>query len=383
MWTFVYASPSFEPQGEILNMQERKVVLPLSKLDTCSFKVLGGNRFADDLLSCAGYIKAYRNGTLQFYGPIITAEEVGEGGKSTISVNAMSQGWVLGKHFPAKSVVTTALDRAVRFTDLLAAEDSKVIDNPYDGAPLGGVHAYTNIDVFAASAASTAIYSVAEAHSKSLATILGELSAGAGGFDWRLLPKENRVNGQTVWDVEPSIGPDGHGYNGQSYINSFYAAPTIGQLKEDVFFEYGDGKNNVVSYRRVNTREGQANVVYHRATGVTPEEVTGYDYDAIMEWGWLEDLAEADIQDATLRQTLVNDHVDIRKAPRRRIDFVPIGSFNSARVPQFGTDFDVGDIVRARAVGRFDSLFRVWGTTFDIDANGTEKMTLALAEEDS
>lgn len=383
MWTFVYASEVFEPQGEILNVQDRRINLPLNKIDTCSFKVLSSNRFAENLLSCEGYIKGYRNGVLQFHGPIVTAEEVAEGGRTTISVNAMGQGWVLGKHYPTKNIATLTQDRALRFVELMGAESTKSMDNPYDPGAFGGVTGSSNmnIDVYSVSAASTAIYSITEDYSKSLATILGELSAGAGGFDWRFLARENIIDGEV--DMNGAIDSFFHGYGFQSYVNSFYAAPTIGELRSEAFFEYGVGKRNITSYRRVNTREGQATVVYHRAQpGITPPTVTGRDYDSIRKWGWLEDIAEADIDDATLRQSLVDDHIAVRKQPRRRIDFTPVGSFNSSRVPQFGVDFDIGDIVRARALNSFDAMFRVWGVTFDIDSNGTEKMTLALSEED-
>lgn len=372
-WSFILTDQNFVPQGEILNMQERKVTLPLSKIDTCSFRVRKDNPMAQQLMTCSGYVKAFRDGVLRFYGPLLTAEEVADGSNKTISVNAVGQGWIFSRRYALKSVVTIASDRAVRFKTLL--------DGQWNGtnrpALPGPVYAFTNImSSVTPSSASSVIYSLGEM--KLLSTVLGELAAGPTGFDWRVLPVDNLVDGEVVTVTEPSTPgvPT-------SYIGDFLAAPTIGSYKENVFFEHGTGKHNLTSYKRVASRESQADYVYHVQSGVTPATIQSYDIPAINQWGVLDDVVDADLQDATLRQELTDAHVAIRKQPRNRIDFTPVGSYNSSRVPQFGDEFDVGDIVRARAVDSFDALFRIWGVVFDVDANGVEKMTLQVSEDAS
>jgi hypothetical protein len=113
--------------------------------------------------------------------------------------------------------------------------------------------------------------------------------------------------------------------------------------------------------------------------------VSAIDSASISQFGLLEDLAQADLLDAGLRQQLVQEHVRIRAQPRQVITFVPGVASDPLAIPLFGYDYDIGDTVEARAVyngrTRFDAALRVWGATFTIDDNGVEKTTLTLADE--
>ena len=366
-WRFVVTDLGFVPQGEINNAYDKQVVLPLNKLDSCSFRVRLDNPVADRLLSTEGYIKAYRNEVLRFFGPIISSEESVESANQSVAVNAMGAGWIFGKRFVGKSAagspppvvggVPQAADRAVRFSGFL---DTCNAENE------------TGIEVLVAASASTVLYTGGPY--KTLGTTLGELSAGDSGFDWRILPKENFTNFQVIGNK----------------IGTMIMQPILGSTRDSVVFEYGTGKNNVVGYKRAVSRDGQANKVYHNAQA--GPDAPGYptkfasDAGSINSWKLMEDLAEADLYDASLRQQLVDAHVAVRKNPRQTINFEPVNSLHE-RVPRFGIDFDIGDNVEARAVYRgsirFDVLARVWAATFDIDNDGAEKMTLTLSDDGS
>jgi hypothetical protein len=57
----------------------------------------------------------------------------------------------------------------------------------------------------------------------------------------------------------------------------------------------------------------------------------------------------------------------------------------AGRLPDWGTDYEVGDTVRVRIayneVPRIDALMRVWGVTANLDEQGVERLELLTAEE--
>lgn len=362
-WTWVLTGNDYRPVGEVLNAYDLNVAFPLSNLDTLSFRVRLDNPLADNLLSCRGYLKGYRDGTLLYYGPIISAQENVDRDNGTVAVNSVGAGWIFNERYAGKSaagdVSTTATDRAVRFQQLLTTANTE---------------SNTGISVQTASSASTAIYSTGPY--KKLVTCLAELAAGSDGFDWRVLPIDNFSAGVVTG----------------SKIGNIVMQPVIGTTRLDAVFEHGpETKHNIASYDRIVTRESQANKVYHNASAGPDAPgyptVSAIDAASIADWGLLEDLAEADLLDQTMRQQLVSEHVAVRSQPRQTISFIPVASFESSFVPQFGADFTVGDLLPARAIRnrvlRWDGLFRVWGASFAIDNNGVEQMTVTLSEEGS
>jgi hypothetical protein len=87
-----------------------------------------------------------------------------------------------------------------------------------------------------------------------------------------------------------------------------------------------------------------------------------------------------------MRNTLLNEHLTVRRNPRNIITFQPsIDPQDQGKLPQFGDIYDVGDIVTGRAAFngslRFDALFRCWGVEFTIEENGIERTNLILEEQ--
>lgn len=366
-WAFVITDINFVPLGEIIDASSRTVSLILNKVDTASFTVRLDNRFAPLLISSACFVKAFRwtnlssTPTLMFYGPVVSAEEVGTKDVVTLNVNCASISWMFQHWLAARSALgitqTIPIDRA-GIAQLLLQDGQSEGPGPY------------NVDLFTGpwTAGGTSGYF---AQYKNCMDALVELSTNVGGFDWRVVPVDNWVAGAVVNHV----------------IGRFEAYPVIGSSKPAAVFEWGCGRNNIASYKRTTDRSTQANIVYHNAAAGPDAPgfptVVATDPTSIAMWGPMADVAQANIEDLTLRQALVNEHVAVRKDPRQLIEFQPhIDPSDGGRLPIFGVEYGVGDIVPARAKFNgtvlFDLQARVWGSSFAINAEGLEQQTLQL-----
>jgi hypothetical protein len=388
-WRFVLTDTNFTPVGEVLNASERSVTLGLNRIDAASFKIRLDNPLADPLRFLSGYLKAYRNGTLMFFGPLITAEETADDSGAYVTVNAAGVGWVLTKRLAGKRQDTagyqtwTATDRA----EIVRQYISDILDREFRPflAPLDPLSVddfrlygdtYINVDTLSMTAASAITYTVPPF--KPFMELLNELSAGLGGFEWRIMPRENWSGGLTGIK-----------------IGNMTAAPVIGSDKPGAVFEFGVGRTNISSYTRSLSRDGQANRVYHLlSTGplepdpanpnppVTQDSVTAA---TLPDWGIMEDVAQADLTNRTMRQQLVDEHGSVRQLPRSTIVFAPSADYGDGRLPEFGVEYNIGDTVRARAryggIDRFNASFRVWGIQFQVNEFGVETPNLTLSEE--
>jgi hypothetical protein len=360
MWAFVLTDAFYNPVGEIINAQDRKVTVPLSKLDTLSLKVRLDNPLAEALSDCEGYIKAYRDGGLEFLGPIITAEEVGDATGATVAINAVSSGWYLNKfHLDPWAPGTPDI-----FDWPTPNDRAQIIDEILNGTGAGGYVLPGPLN----SSASTITYS--PPGSKKVWEVLTELSTGLDGFDWRILPIESQPGGTGI------------------AIGQFYARPVIGETRENAVFEWGGGRYNIVDYKRTTSRDTQANSIW--LIDSTGNDVVATSFDtsgtSTVAWDPLEDIITTELTDPAAQQQLADEHVRVRSLPRRTIEFTPhVDPQRSGRIPYYGTDYTVGDRIRARAMyagrTRFDAYMRVWAVTFDIDNNGVEKASLTLSEE--
>ena len=361
-WRFELTDSDYRPIGEIRNAKDRTVSLPLSKPDTCGFNVRLDNPLADFFMSASGNIKAYRNDVLRFFGPIITAEENGATGDSTIAVTATSPVWFFGRRFSVEG--TPGGYDLYNNVDRAAIVDDLIINTNFGVGETGVLSDPSN------TAASTVVY-YAQCYRK-LDEVIGELSSGFAGFDWRCLPYEN---------FDPTTGSVT-----STQIGTFYSRPVIGSNRDEAVFEMGLGtRNNISSYKRTISRETQANSVWHFA-GPNATIVNATQDESIATYHVMEDEAQAEITDNLMRQQLVSDHIAARAYPRQVLQFVPsIDPADIGVVPRFGIDYDVGDAVHVRIVNegvtRVNALVRIWGVTFSIDENGMERSAYVLAEE--
>jgi len=371
-WGLVLTDSSYAPLGEILNASDRQIGLMLNGVDTLGFSVRLDNPLADPLLSTNCYVKAYRNSVLQFYGPVISAQEAADSNGARISVNAAGAAWILSKRLAGKNATGTVFGSA---TDRAAIVSSLIATTNIDGE--------TGIQTNAANRSGSALTYTAGPY-RPIMDILTELASTFDGFDWRFMPIENYSGGVVTGQKISQLNAYPASGGGPGVLGT-----TIGVDQDNAVFEWGNNtRGNIVAYNRSVSRDTQANKVYHNVS--EGPDAPGYptfsasDPASISAYRLLEALVETDIHDTALRNSLLNAHIAVRKNPRQIIDFTPANG-NLVNLPQYGVDYSVGDRVRARAQYntsvRFDAMMRVWSVTFTIDENGTEQATLKLAQE--
>lgn len=357
MWNFVVTDNVGNKVGELSSKAyDRSVRIPLNGARSCSFRTRIDHPLNETLLDAgATLVKAYRNGTLMFVGPVVTFEENGAGENSGIQFGCFDAAWRLSQLQIGKSTAGytkgTALAQvtlAAIATDLLQAAAAHT---ELHGVVLGAM-------------SSTTLTYVGPWWYKSALEALQELSSMLGGFDWQVDPLE----------------PNG------TQIGTFKCSDYIGTAAANGIFEYGIGLRNVKSYRRVGNADALLNTAYSLPSGfpdATPGQTvqTATDSASLVKYGKREGVVDSDLQVDALRSKLLQEHVRIRRYPRQTITFEPTILDN----PVFGSDYNVGDTVKFRAasndVKRIDVSQRIYAVEFDIDNEGNEAKTLTLAAE--
>ncbi|MBA3240079.1 MAG: hypothetical protein H0T60_02540 [Acidobacteria bacterium] len=359
MWQFILTDLAYNNLGEIVNASERTATAGINKTSTAAVKLHLDHPLADNVASGDCGLKVYKDGLLRQIGPVVTVQETGNKDGGNLSLNAVDASWFFTKRLVGLSATgiefAAATDRGQIMKTLI---DSTTV------APLPAMPVSTDGYM---TAGSTATYTGGPY--KTVMECLTELSASYDGFDWQINP------------TEPSYNSAGHLKIGQIEIR-----PRIGNdFTAQTVFEFGDGKHNISEYSRTLDRTTQATRVYHISDQGPdipggPVKVAS-DAVAYGQWGLLDDIAQAQLSDETMRQHLVNEHVRVRKNPRQTITFNP----HPLKTPDLGVEYDVGDTIRARAIYersiRFDAMMRIWGVAVSLDDNNKETYTLTLSEE--
>lgn len=353
MYRFILTDLNFSPIGEVLRFTGDRTInfgTIRQPVPQVQFQVRMDNPMSEALALTECYLKVYKDDDLKVFGPVVAAEEVGARNGASLAVTAAGQAWVFQHRLAGKSpggqAYTTLTDRAEIGRQLILTSNTD--------APL-------HIDTDTASfSGSTATYLAGPY--KQLSVCLAELSNLLDGFDWRVDPRE---------------------VDGSGNIGTWTARPTLGVARPNVIFEYGVGRHNIADYKMQIARESQANQVFN--PGTTAHKVAT-DAPSRAKWGLMEASADLQLNDEAMRQKLVDEHIRVRKNPRRVITFTPhIATKNTGRVPVYGVDYELGDIVVARAVlgrsVRFNGDFRVYGVQVSIDKNGIEQVTLTLTDD--
>lgn len=366
--------------GEILNAHDRRVTLGLNAPSTCSFRVALDHRFATELLSENYLISVKRNGTLIFLGPIVSTEEVAQGDGGQIPVVCIDPFFdrlpfrMIGKQVDSTNKGVgysqgTALAPVVRGQIAKSIID---VTNAADG--------FTGISTDNAWITDTATGYVGPWYFKSVSEAVVEMANTLDGYDFEIRP------------VPPAAVAGG------TKIAEFRTYAARGQTRANTIFEYGTGKLNMRGYRRPRMRESQINRAYSLPQGfpdaamaITPPDAEGNggvyqapvsnDFDAsasITTWGLREAVVAGDLTVDDFRKQLCNEHVRIRRNPREQITF----DLKTDIEYNFGTDYDVGDVVTGRAKingsVRFDAAFRVYGIDFTPTDEGVEQIALTV-----
>lgn len=335
----------------------RTVSFGLSRPTTCSFGLALDSDMVDTLQRDPCRIRVYdteRSPSLVGHLDLIDDEEVGgEGGLGTVQFNASDQWWLL-----ARRRIGKAKPGYVNGTALALVERGLIAKDILDEVNTDGETGLrSNASVVAAGATYVGPWSY-----KVAAEAIAEIAATIDGFEWVIEPMEY-ASGK---------------------VGDFKTYGVLGTYQENAGFEYGPNtRGNVKSYRSPRTRQTQANVAFSLPSGWpdnTTEPVTDQKDDAsIAKWLKVEDVVTGDLT-AQLRQQLCDEHVRVRNEPRKLWTFDPIMRMgdDDVRVPIFGVDYSVGDLVpllirttvEGREVTRFDGVVRVYQVNVSIDAQG-------------
>lgn len=375
-WRFEVTDLAYIPQGEVLNAKSRHLTISLNKLDQLSFDISLNNPLADRLASTEAFIKGWRNGALVFYGPVITAEEDGDANGAHIAVTCQGGGWLaLNKRFanaPIRAYPTdtatpivpnsglrTALDRAVIVKNEIATSNT-------DYGETG-----VSTTLMPISAAETVTYTID--HFTPMADLLRTMQSSDNGFDWRMVPVDN-------WnDVTGTVTSQKH--------TAFWAAPVLGQEQPEAIWEYGVGTMaNLQSYKNMVSRETQMNWAIARPTEMTAPAFWDAGTQGTQKWGAMVEMTSgSELPTEEQWFPLQYENIITRRSPRRITTWQPHMDPSGVRMPDYGIDYEVGDIVHGRGIAngqvRFDGLFRCWGVDFEIMDNGFEKANLVVVEE--
>lgn len=358
-WSFVLTALDGTPIGEILNASDRKVSLGLSRAATASFQIRAQNPRLLDLYQADSLLQVWQDSTLRFWGPVVSANYATneDGSDPAIAVNAVSPAWRLANRLAGKSGSGTALsgDKADMAKTLIDTTNSE---------------SDTGIKTVSVSSESTGTYTAGPY--KPVLDCISELAHGLDGFDWYL---------------RPTTGTSGK-------IAEFVAGAVIGGTQKDTVFEYGVGRHNIRSMTFIRDLSGMMNRAYHipdegadapGATVIFKQNDASIAYRGLFE-GPIDSLG---LTDTTLREQWANANIEVRREPRLVVTMTPdiFDPEKPGRVPVFGTDYNIGDFVRARAVmygtQLFDGYVRVFNVQIEVDDNGRAVAVPTLVDEET
>lgn len=358
VWTMVVTNLSGVAINEVRKAFDRKVVISLNKPSTAAFSMYPDNPLLTNMFAEDTLLKVYENTTLRFHGNVVSTELATQedGSQPTVKVNAADPAWRLSRRVLGQSAGGT------KYTGDKAKSARKMI------VDLNGV-SNTGIELLAEgeyTAGGSGEY-IAGPYKAALSCI-NDLAHGFDGFDWYMEPREYSAGA----------------------IAKFRAGATFGGNANAVF-EHGYGSHSVRKLSYLRDLAGLANVVFHLPDGgfeeVGAEVKTATDAPSIALRGRYEAVADGfSLTDATIRQNWVNEVVRVRKNPRFVVSMTLDVDDLTGRVPKFGTDFALGDLVTARSViannTMFDGKVRVYQVQIDINENGSGVVTPVLIDEE-
>lgn len=397
MWNLVLTDRLGNQLGELRNASNRSLRFPLNRTPTVSVQIDATHPFAPWFLDVDKVLlKAYDDSTgsrvLRFYGPVVGYEKTRNAQGGTMTVTAAGVQWrldhrLIGGNAVGATFGTTSLsllDRGEIMGRIVDAVNTGELTNIFAAANNTGIRRGTITS-------SSSTY-VGPWRWKTAGEAFSELSGTLDGPDWEVAP------------VEPTT--DGVGVK----IGMLNVAAAIGSAQSNVAFEFGTGQHNVAEWKDIGDANTLANYAVNLPSGypdnATQIPISTTDTAAVTDRGLYETVVAADIVTDDLRTKLVQEHVRVRKVPRRIIQFTPVAESSSEpaatrRVPRLFADYIVGDTVVFRAVERFpvydtagtvvstaaiptvDLLMRVFAVEIGLDDNGTASTSLTLLQDGS
>jgi hypothetical protein len=357
VWQFVLTDLTGRAIGEVLDAPQRQVIRGLSSPSTASFTVLATNPLLSYLLTSDLNLKCYRNDGLMFHGPITTIQLAADDPTATptLSCSAADPSWRFEKRLSGKSNAGRVIPTS---TDRLTAAETLIGDANTDGE--------TGVKTLGQTCGTPLSGAYVAGPFKKLSECIADLGNTLGGFDWRVDP------------LEYTAGK----------IGEFRAAAVLGQTKANATFEY-QGRGNMRAPNFVRGIETLVNNVYSipddgpvSTLGIRSKNDSG----SISTRGLYEEVVDtSNILNQGLRDAVLDDHILYRKNPRQLLQFQPDVSDGTGRVPEYGVDYQVADLVHARVVYNratlVDGYVRLYKMQFDVDENSRETLTPTVVNE--
>jgi hypothetical protein len=366
VWRFIVTDRSGVAFGELTGAAyDRKLRLALNGVATGSFRTRMDHPLNEALLDAgATMVKVYDGETLRCVGPIVSFDEAGGVGGGTIAYTFADGGWRWAKRHIGKDL-TGAAPYKNPSTGAGSVDSGQIAKDLID---LINAESPTGIEV-GASYLTGIGNRVGPWQFKPLLEAIADLSGPIDGFDWQITPKE------------PAAG----------IIGTFNCYPAIGIAASNAVFEFGMGRENVESWKRIGNADSLMNIGYalppsYPDVSQGKVQVSGApDPDSLARYGLLEDVVPTDFAPDDMRLRVIQEHVRIRRAPRQTVSFEPM----IGNAPVYGSDYSIGDVFPFRAAEvvdgekqvRIDALLRLYAIEWNIDNNGQAKATLTVAGE--
>lgn len=368
-WKFVVTTLAGVQIGEVQNATSRQVVKALNGASTAGFTIDANNALLSTLLNQDLLLRAYRNSVLMFHGQL-TSIELAADDPTTVPVMACGftdPSFRLAMRLAGKQAgglgdkKTSGTDKLTAAEALIATANTELVD---------GTASDTGIVTLGQTCGSPLLADKVFGPYQPLNEAIQELALTLDGFDWRIDP------------IEYAAGK----------IGNFKAAALLGSTQTNAVFEYqGRGNMKVPHYQKDwsklgnkayhITNQGAANAFYGVSSAVNTTSVAD-----LGRYEVLVDGAEDVLKD-TLRAQIVAQTVATRGRARRILSFSPEYDDQTGRVPVYGTDYSVGDSVRARVLWNgaslVDGTIRLYRMQFDIDAENREVLTPTVVDESS
>ena len=154
-----------------------------------------------------------------------------------------------------------------------------------------------------------------------------------------------------------------------------------GSVKSEVWFSYNWGPDNIKEFSRSTTTSDIANYLVGRATGVTAQSINTAS-ESLNDFGLFEDHLDITLKTSTAETLAFYTAAeylfrsDPRTTPTYSVSPYPytIGS----SIPEPFTDYDIGDVVRLRAISsprvNVNGSFRIFGLNISITDDGNENI---------
>jgi hypothetical protein len=348
-WQFIARNRAGAALGELRNVHDRNVRFPWLKTPTMTGRLDANHPLAQritdgDLTILSGYDLTIQAAPL-FQGPIIGAQKTRNASGGQITFTAAGAGWYLDH----RDIGRTNAGATFGTTSLSLLDRGELIGRTIDALNAGE---NTNIFTLAGNTtirrgtitASSSTY-VSDVRYKVASEFISDLSATLDGPDIQ------------VRFVEPFTDATG------LVLGVMDVAPALGTTRTDTVFAFGTPPYSVVEWNDVIDCNTLANHATNLPSGfpdnATAQPITWLDQPSIDQRGLYETVVAADLVTDDLRLKLVQEHVRVRKTPRRIISVTPASEDATAaveqrRVPRYGLDYKGGDVVTFRAVERFD-----------------------------